>query len=1026
MKFTGERFVPERVPEQMILEHLHRYHLAARLAAGREVLDAACGAGYGSAILAAQAVRVTGLDLSAETVAYASERYQSVTNVQYVQGSIAELPFADASFDMVVSFETIEHVPEELQYRFRSEIRRVLRPGGLLVMSSPDKHTYSELLHFDNEFHVREMYAPEFASFLQEVFPYTAFYRQGVNDFYLSAVRSLEPGNHQAEVSEFEYDEDKELYVLAVASDRPLAVLPDLTSFMSRKKELVPRLYLDFGEGFSEQAIVYGRLEEQEQEGCLRVTFLLAEYPGIQGMRFDPEDGAGARVQLLEVLANGKPVSYTASEEAVDKGPEGFVFYTPDPFFLLQGDFTACQQLTVTYRCTVFTQQEVYEGGLVPLREARDHALIETANCQAELDELALEIRRMRNTRGWRMLEVLRAIYHRVLPPDSLRFRVVRFLYRLLRRLSVYRVFRGLECLFTQGPAVFWKRLRSSLRPQLGVSPAVDQTRYDIWIAENEPKPEELEAQCQQMFSYRPLISVVVPAYNTPEVFLRELVGSLLAQTYSNWELCLADGGSSNAEATKEILESYGDARLRCELIGENRRIAGNTNAALAMAQGEFIAFVDHDDVLAPFAFYEVVAVLQAGRADYIYSDEDKLGPNGRRSEPHFKPDFAIDTLRSYNYISHLSVVRRTLMDKIGGLSDALDGSQDYDVTLRAIEQTEHIVHIPKVLYHWRVHEGSVSLNQNSKSYAFEAGRQAIENHLQRLQVPAKVVQGNFLGSYRVLYELPEPRPLVSIIIPNMEHEAELRRTMDSILKLSTYPNYEVVIVENNSKSAEIFDYYKELAEDRRIKVVRWQGQGFNFSALVNFGAEHTQGEYMLLLNNDVEVITPEWLENMVMFCQREDVGAVGARLYYPDDTIQHAGVFLHPKVAAAHSYLHQSRFSPGYFGRLQVAHDVSAVTGACLMTKRCLFDAVGGLDDKELTVDYNDIDFCLKLRQLGKLVVFNPWVELYHYESVSRGGWDNPDNKKRWAHEREDFLYRWASFIGERDPYFNYFLIDD
>lgn len=1042
MKFTGERFVPERVPEQMILEHLHRYHLAAKLVKGKKVLDAACGAGYGSAILARSAEQVTGLDLSAETIAYASERYRAVSNVRYVQGSIAELPFPDDSFDVVVSFETLEHVPQELQYEFRSEIERVLRPGGRLVMSSPDKHTYSELLHFDNEFHVHELYAREFELFLQEVFPHAVFYRQGVNDFYLSAVRSTLPGQHAADASDFVYDADKELYILAVASKEPMEDLPDLTSFMSRRKDPVPRLYADCGDGFREDTIVYGKVEAAGDG--FRAEFLLGDYEGIRALRFDPVDGTAARVTLRSVQADGKAALWHAMNAELEQ--DGVcTFYTPDCNYLLDGDFSACETLVIEYKLEILDQQFVYTHQVLPLRAEIVAVRAETEQAKQEIvraqqetekyhaaldlmaadrDHLAGELDLMRHTRGWRLLERLRRMYHRVLPPESLRYRALRFFYRLVRHMTFHRALRGLQCLLSDGPRVFWHRLRLSLRPGSAVE---DRDRYHDWILDNEPDEAELEAQRRRVFAYAPLISVVVPTYNTPEVYLRELVDSLAAQTYANWELCIADGASENAAQIQQILASYEDERIHCQLLTDNRKISGNTNAAIAMAQGDFVAFADHDDVLAPFAFYEVVSVLQdkAQPVDYIYSDEDKFETIGERYMPHFKPDFALDTLRSYNYISHLSVLRRSLLERIGGLDDALDGSQDYDITLRAVEQTEHVVHIPKILYHWRVHQGSVSVNQSSKMYAFEAGRKAIENHLQRMHVPATVIQGNFLGSYRVVYDLPR-KPLVSIVIPNMEQEESLRRAIDSILQRSTYPEYEIILVENNSKSDGIFAYYQELEQAANIRVVRWEGKGFNFSSLVNFGVRHAQGEYVLLLNNDVEVITPEWLENMVMFAQREDVGAVGARLYYPNDTIQHAGVFLHPDIAAAHSFRQQSRFTAGYFGRLQVVQDVSAVTGACLMVRRALYDAVGGLDEKNFTVDYNDIDFCLKLRELGKVNVFNPWVELYHYESISRGGLEDERNRTRWSKERANFLRRWSKFIDGRDPYFHYFLIDD
>lgn len=549
---------------------------------------------------------------------------------------------------------------------------------------------------------------------------------------------------------------------------------------------------------------------------------------------------------------------------------------------------------------------------------------------------------------------------------------------------------------------------------------------YNKWRLQYVLSEEQLDEQRTTAFENGPTFSVVIPLYKTPEKYLREMIDSVLIQTYANWELCLADGGGAESELTS-VLEQYAkkDARIRFTTLSENKGIAENTNAAVKMAQNEYIVFADHDDIMPPEALFECAKVIVENPAiDMIYSDEDKVDMSGKvYFEPNFKPDLNIDLLRSMNYICHLCVVKDTLLEKAGLLQKEFDGAQDYDFILRCVEQAECVHHIPKVLYHWRCHLDSTAANPESKLYAFEAGRRALEEHYRRVGIPARVEHSSYYGMYHTIYQWEE-KPLVSVLIPNKDHIEDLDKCVRSLLDKSSYRDFEIVIIENNSTEEATFAYYEDLikasdaAGEISVRVVRWEKE-FNYSAINNFGAEHAKGDYLLLLNNDTELISPDAIAEMLGYCMREDVGIVGAKLNYEDDTIQHAGVVIGFGGIAGHTFIGSSRYDLGYQGRIVCAQDYSAVTAACLMTKKSVFAQVGGLTEA-LKVAFNDIDYCLKVRALGKLVVYNPYAELYHYESKSRGLEDTPEKVARFQREIAAFQERWPEILRDGDPYFN------
>lgn len=530
----------------------------------------------------------------------------------------------------------------------------------------------------------------------------------------------------------------------------------------------------------------------------------------------------------------------------------------------------------------------------------------------------------------------------------------------------------------------------------------------------------ELEAQRKEVFPRNIKISVLVPLYNTPEKFLREMIQSVLDQTYSNWELCLADGSDESHADVGFISREYAqnDVRILYKKLEQNMGIAGNTNACIGMSSGDYIALFDHDDLLHPAALHDVMKEICEENADFVYTDEVSFRDTIENCfNPHFKPDFAPDTLRSYNYICHLSVFDRKLLEKAGGgFRPEFDGSQDYDLILRLTEQAEKIIHIPRILYYWRSHANSVAQDISAKPYTLNASKKALAQHLKRIGLKGEVKDSSVPSTYQIAYEI-EGNPLVSILIPNKDNVSVLKKCLDSLQK-STYQNWEVIVVENNSTEESTFAYYSQLENDGRIRVVTWE-KAFNFSAINNFGAHYANGEYILLLNNDVEVITSDWLEQMLMFAQREDVGAVGAMLYYPDDTVQHGGVILGIGDVAGHAHKFFQRGAGGYMSRMTIAQNYSCVTGACLLIRRKVWEDVHGLDE-EFAVAFNDVDLCMRIRQAGYLIVWTPYAELYHHESKSRGAEDTLEKWTRYQREVERFHERWEKELAAGDPYYN------
>ncbi len=580
------------------------------------------------------------------------------------------------------------------------------------------------------------------------------------------------------------------------------------------------------------------------------------------------------------------------------------------------------------------------------------------------------------------------------------------------------KIYRALTVLRHEGPGSFGRKVWAKItayRSQMKPGSFVDEQEYQNWISVNEPDPDELNQQRREAatFSYRPLISVIVPVYNTPVSILQKTVQSVVDQTYDHWELCIADGGSTSPDLAVLLNRLSQDSRIRVQRLEKNLGISENTNTAIRLARGDFLAFLDHDDLLAPFALYEVVKMLNADPAvDLLYSDHDLISADGKqRQQPLFKPDWSPHIMLSSNYITHLTVVRRSLVDEVGGFDPEMDGAQDWDLFFKISERTQRIGHIPKILYHWRSGSDSTADNIWKKEYAPAAQLRAIKAHLERKGLTG--VRAFFdpkSGFIRVGWDVPEP-PKVSIIIPSKGANALLETCVKSIQARTEYPDYEIVIVNNGPQPPEDFEFYRQVTRNQRVRVVHFSGP-FNYNSVNNFGARAAQGELFLFLNNDTEVVEPDWLSEMVLFASLEDVGVVGARLLTDDNKIQHSGVIIGLTGFAGHIFAGMPENQWTIFGVTEWYRNFQAVTGACLMIRKGLFNRLGGFDEN-FTLCGSDVELCLRVRKAGYQVVVNPFAKLKHKEGATRGT-DVP---------AQDYFLSYPHYLPslqQGDPYFN------
>ncbi len=705
---------------------------------------------------------------------------------------------------------------------------------------------------------------------------------------------------------------------------------------------------------------------QTEQGGRFRVCFETGELPAGAALRWDPLENRICRIRVSRVQAQTyaglKPVNGVRDEQGRD------MFWTMDPVYEVEADSAHMGSLVI-------------EGELELIDPYR--SLDEIARLQqereayyAEMESLRRRLEAIRSTKAYKATEGLRRV----------------------RNFTMARV---------RGTKLFRDK---NAGPK----------RYQEWLQEHRPDAAVLRAQSMVCFPDAPKISILVPTYRTPENYLREMIESVLHQSYAGWQLCIADA-SCDGGATLAVINEYAgaDERICVRSLEENGGISENTNAAAELADGDYITLLDHDDLLAPDALFEVAQAVVQKRPEVLYTDEDKVNMLGTdHFEPNLKPDFSPDLLRAHNYITHLFVVSRDLFDRVGGFRKEFDGAQDYDLIFRCCFRAKQICHIPKILYHWRSHESSTAQNPESKLYAYEAGRKAIEENLKECGIDARVERSPYWGLNHVIYKVPEDA-LVSIIIPNKDHTADLDRCIRSIMDNSSLRSFEILVIENNSSDPATFEYYKKAKKEwPMLRLLRWEKE-FNYSAINNFGAAHARGRYLLLLNNDTQLIDPDSLSEMAGLCTRPDAGCVGAKLLYGNDTVQHAGIVLGFGGFAGHVFVGIEKNSPGFMMRPLVTCNYSAVTAACLMVRKEIYEKAGGLDER-FAVALNDVDFCLRVRQMGYLNIYTPYSLWHHYESLSRGYEDTPEKKERFEKEVSMFRERWADELSVPDPYYN------
>lgn len=871
------------------VEQFHRYSIASELARGKVVLEIGSGEGYGSNLVAQTARHVVAMDVMPRLVKHVQTKHRN-DKLFIVGGRYTEIPLATSCVDLVMSFDAIK--PLDQGESMMAEIARVLRPGGIVIISSPHKYEYSDLF------------------------------------------------THQHS-SQFTPDCMSDCESLLRSKFRNVAVFAQRTALGSY---VVPLVNKPLRSGASGTSVAGDFIPSQK------------------------EDGISAPCYVFAMGSNG-----------------------------------ALPPVRVGLFGTV--------GGSLDAPQVQSNdTLAAVAEKERTISELNMQLLAVQQTIGWRTLTRVRKACEWLLPVGSAR----RDFYWSLRRVT--------EVLLDGGPSAVFRRIRHRLHLGLNIhdilprAPGGDDApnvnrQYQVWLERHQLKPADIERMRTELeaFTHFPLISIVIPVYNTEEVWLRRAIECVQAQVYQNWEICMVNDASTKSHIMP-ILDGYAasDARIRVRHLSKRTGITGASCEALAMATGEFVGLLDHDDELTPDALWEVTSWLnRSAQLDLLYSDEDKLRADGTRVDPFFKPDWSPDLLLSMNYITHFSVFRRSLLQAIGGFRSGYEGAQDYDLLLRLTERTNHIAHIPKILYHWRMGHNSSASSAVAKPFAAESGRRAIEDALKRRGHEASV-EILSPGRYRTRYKVHKP-PLVSIIIPTRNQSRLLQQCVVSIEEKTSYHPYEIIIIDNNSIDPETIQYLDALSDQHRV--LRYP-QPFNFSAINNLGADHAEGEYLLFLNDDTQVLGPEWLTAMVEQAQRPDVGAVGAKLLYPDNRLQHAGVILGIFGGAGHAFRNLPDNRTAYFGFADLTRNCSAVTAACMMVSRKLFKEIGGFDE-QLKVVYNDVDLCLRIRERGYLILYTPFAVLYHFESATRG-------RLRPVKEEELFCRRWGDAIRLGDPYYN------
>jgi glycosyltransferase involved in cell wall biosynthesis/ubiquinone/menaquinone biosynthesis C-methylase UbiE len=1022
MQLNDERFVPDQQGD-MKPEHMHHYACAADLASAKDVLDIRDGGNSGATILAHVARSVVELDISGDATRHAQQRGQQ-DNVRFCMGSAGKFPLPDAAFDLVVWVGAVVRSGD--LDPMLAEIRRVLRPGGVLMVSG-----LGEVPGQDNEEALRKWFAN------------VAAYGQRL------IAGSLLLTERASAVTHFIRDTDgvqrMESPALAtrsitLASDNPLPTLSasvfetrigpsenDALVLGSLRKQLAASRV---------EAAVFQREKKELEDSIHRLSSRVAELnAAVNAYRQSWSWRLSAPLRIFTRVARkargvasipmrimrGRESPGFAAGAEVSAVDGGFLSTGNDPQFqiipgwdgikggwaLVDIEITSPEQnlRPILYAFAGPDGSQVTAFPMAGYTQGRERRLI----------ILPVDVRSLRFD-----------------PTDrsDVHFAIPHLSVRNLGKIALFR--EGLASLNAEGrSAVFRAAVRGDLRTvkalvRGGIAGKYENSEYRSWVEAHDTLSaadiSAIRAKGAALRS-RPLISVLMPVYNPRPKYLRKALDTVLAQTYENWELCIADDASTNGEI-RTVLEEYvrRDPRIKVVFREKNGHISAASNSALELVTGEFVALMDHDDALPIHALYMVAEeIVRHPDVDLIYTDEDKVDENDRRHDPHFKTDWNRELFYSQNFVAHMGIYRTSIVRKISGFRVGFEGSQDYDFVLRFLLHTEatRIRHIPHVLYHWRIFPGVASFSTNNPDASIETARRALVEYFEQVE-PASEVVGieQFPSWWRIKRPPPAVLPRVSLIAPTRDRLGVLKVAIDGLLHATNYGNMEVIVVDNESVEPETLEYFRSIEQDPRVKILRVEG-AFNFSALNNRAAEIATGSILGFINNDIEVIHDDWLLELVTQASRPNVGVVGAKLYYANDTIQHAGVILGLYGVAAHGHRHFPRNSVGYFGRPMLVQNMSAVTAACMVMPKAVFDQVGGYDETNLTVGYNDVDLCLKAREAGFDVVFTPFAELYHLESVSRGENLSAAQIERDARERAYMLRRWPKVI-EADPFYS------
>lgn len=985
-----------------------------------------------------------------------------IGKTNYVCADARAIPFPDASFDLVLSSDMLEHVPKDDRHQVISEIFRVSRRhviiaapfAGIMNQKAEEfindqfrKYTGSDhpflIEHINNglpeleeienyvrlcqyshlkigEGNIYNWYLQQLTS-MASLSRFNEFFNENLSrlgNFRAPTYRTVLFCDKQEEVdrrSVLELVEDQNNFHTTTYLEAYKIAFEDLKNQMDLKDEQFSSKQAEINASVRRVAELEQKLEKGNRELTEKnsqIKLLGSQIDEIQGIVNDKdaqlgmlgEEMRGYQVKLVELEQRAiARISEMEREMAIQR--ERFQHRLE----LLDTQIRT-QDLLLT-RLKMELEQSQRDGreltNMILLKEqhvAEKNEEIAKKNqqilgLQSSLAEYKHELETVLASRSWKLVRLYGAVKNAVYTRPK---------YLLRTSVQVIRKMGVKEFLIRARRKIMKRLTRQGAEVVVGGD-------YQVYVENNMLGADGVRRLRQEIagFEYRPMISLVVPVYNVDERWLRRSLNSVLAQVYDKWELCLADDASTNVRV-REILREYSalDPRIRVSYRSQNGGIVRASNTALKMARGAYIGLMDNDDELTPDALYEVVKALQKERYELLYSDEDKLELDGTRTEPHFKPDFNQDLLFSNNYICHFTVIRRKLVEEIGGFREGTDGSQDYDLILRLTERKRRVHHIPKVLYSWRKIPGSTAATIDAKPYVFESAKKALRDTLKKRGIKAEVHDGIWKGSYRVQREIVG-EPLVSIIIPFRDRVDVLRVCLDSIFAKTTYQNYEILLVNNSSELLETREYMREIEHCPRVRLLHYNAP-YNFSAINNFASIKAQGEYLLLLNNDTEVIEPDWIQAMLEHAQRPDVGCVGAKLLFPQgNQIQHCGVIVGVGGAANHAFSKHPADQNGYFGNINVVRNYSAVTGACMMVKKSVFEDHDGLDEENLAVAFNDVDFCLRLREKGLLVVYTPYATLYHYESLSRGYSVN--------FNEEYFLRtRHHDFFQQRDPSYN------